>query len=193
MSKDIDRFVAWIFQLHLQKFVAFCCTRPTTVSTTLLVSMPGSFHCTCRSSSSFGSPWTSSWPWNGGVKGPGTSSWPWKGGFEHPVTSSWPWNGGSEETIAKKHEESKINCRARGGRKQLQKNRKKAKTIAGRGGGEETTTKKQKESKINCRARGRGGNNRQKMEEGKTSCQGHNCTQKPGQVKITNKGRNRRP
>ena len=97
MSKDIDRFVAWIFQLHLQKFVAFCCTRPTTVSTTLLVSMPGSFHCTCRSSSSFGSPWTSSWPWNGSVKGPGTSSWPWKGGFEHPVTSSWPWNGGSED------------------------------------------------------------------------------------------------
>ena len=97
MSKDIDRSVAWIFQLHLQKFVAFCCTRPTTVSTTLLVSMPGSFHCTCRSSSSFGSPWTSSWPWNGSVKGPGTSSWPWKGGFEHPVTSSWPWNGGSED------------------------------------------------------------------------------------------------
>ena len=96
MFQDIDRFVAWIFQLHLQKFVAFCCTRPTTVSTTLLVSMPGSFHCTCRSSSNFGSPWTSSWPWNGSVKGPGMSSWPWKGGFEHPVTSSWPCNGGFE-------------------------------------------------------------------------------------------------
>ena len=131
MFKDIDRFVAWIFQLLLRKCVSFCCTRPMTVLTTLIVLLPGSFHCTCRSSSSFGSPWTSSWPWNGG--------------FEHPVTSSWPWNGGSEETIAKKHEESKINCRARG----------------------------------------RGGNNRQKMEEGKTSCQGHNCTQKPGQVKIT--------
>ena len=25
MSKDIDRFVAWIFQLHLQKFGAFQC------------------------------------------------------------------------------------------------------------------------------------------------------------------------
>ena len=96
MSEDIDRFVAWIFQLHLQKFVAFCCTRPTAVSTTLLVSMPGSFHCTCRSSSSFGSPWTSSWPWNSGVKGPVTSSWPWNGGSEDLGTSSWLWNGGFE-------------------------------------------------------------------------------------------------
>ena len=96
MFKDIDRSVAWIFQLHLQKFVSFCCTRPTTVSTTLIVLLPGPFHCTCRSSSGFGSPGTSSWPWNGGFT-TGTSSWPWNGGFEHPVTSSWPGNCGSED------------------------------------------------------------------------------------------------
>ena len=97
MFQDIDRFVAWIFQLHLQKFVSFCCTHPVTVSTTLMVLLPESSHCTYRSSASFENPWTSIWPWNGCFKDPGTSSWPWNGGFEHPVTSSWPWNGGSED------------------------------------------------------------------------------------------------
>ena len=32
MFEDVERFVAWIPQLHLQKFTLFCCTRPATVS-----------------------------------------------------------------------------------------------------------------------------------------------------------------
>ena len=77
--------------------LVFGCTRLTTVSTTLTVVLPGALHCTCRSSSGFWSPCTSSWPCDGGFKDPGTSSWSWNGGFEHPVTSSWPWNCGSED------------------------------------------------------------------------------------------------
>ena len=64
---DIDRFLARIFALHLQKFVRFL--EPLHVK----------------------------WPCDGGFKDPGTSSWSWNGGFEHPVTSSWPWNCGSED------------------------------------------------------------------------------------------------
>ena len=158
MSKDIDRFVAWIFQLHLQKFVAFCCTRPTTVSTTSLVSMPGPFHCTCRSWSSFGSPWTSSWPWNGGVKGPGTSSWPWKGGFEHPV----------KVKLALERWLRGNNCK---------KTRRKQNQLPGEGG-EETTAKKQKESEINCRARWGGGNIYKKTERKQNQLPGEGAGRK---------------